>query len=513
MSVAAEIKHWVDDVRGVAVYHRFGEKERRRNRLLSQFMAMLTFISATYYIGWCAYHANWEAWYAFVPFMIAEMGFAFMLLLWVAILWNKRHHRPAGITPKTSPSVDVYIPVVREPLDIVERTVLAATKIDYPKFQVHVLDDGGSDLYKELAERHGVNYIRRPTHENRKAGNMNYAMKQTSNDLILVLDADQVAQPDILTHLMGYFDLPHVGFVQTSQRFQLPKDDPWGNADNVFYKAMQTAKDFDNAAISCGSGVIYRRKALENIGGFSEWNVVEDLHTSLQMHSKGWHSVFHDTAYTTGTAPADVMSQVKQRWQWAVDSLRMIFWDSPLRYKGLSWPQRLQYYHFGFNYIAFGICLPIFLILPIWALFSHTFVLPPPFYLYVFARAPYLLSHMLTNRLITYHQHSFKSFQAQAGMFPTYIDAIITALLSRKKVPAYTVTNKRPIDTPFGTRLFKCLPHILISAFALAALIYGYVNMENDAWFFVINGAWCIWTILVLNRFIRLSLRGKVAIA
>ena len=66
---------------------------------------------------------------------------------------------------------------------------------------------------------------------------------------------------------------------------------------------MQAGKDTDNAAFSCGSGVIYRRKALEEIGGFSTWNLVEDVHTSMLLHDRGWRSIYYNYPLTKGTAP------------------------------------------------------------------------------------------------------------------------------------------------------------------------------------------------------------------
>lgn len=373
LSIAKKIvRNWLGDLHKRRVYHhfdeqkrqverlRFGEQKRRVERLASQALAIVALLCGLFYVGWCISRANWSLWYIFVPFLLAELAFLVLFVLWVSILWNKRHHRPAGLTPKGDYSVDVFIPTCGEPLKLIKRTVTAALALDYPRKTVHVLDDGDDDRLRALADEFGANYIRRPRHDHAKAGNLNHALAQTSADLILALDADQVTRPELIRHIIGYFDLPYVGFVQTPQSFELPENDPWGNSDNVFHGVMQSAKDFDNSAISCGSGVMYRRAALKQIGGFSTWNLVEDVQTSMKFHENGWKSIFHDVAYTKGHAPSDVISHETQRWQWAVDSMRLFFWNNPLRHHGLSWPQRLQYFHFGYNYLVFALFLPIF---------------------------------------------------------------------------------------------------------------------------------------------------------
>ena len=100
-----------------------------------------------------------------------------------------------------------------------------------------------------------------------KSGNLNFGVSRSRGELILVLDADQVPAPDILDRLIGFFQSPQVGFVQSKQDFFLPEGDPFYNSDKVFYEAIQLNNGQANAVISCGSGVVYRRRALEEMGG------------------------------------------------------------------------------------------------------------------------------------------------------------------------------------------------------------------------------------------------------
>lgn len=487
-------------------YHRYGEEQRRLRVAIGRIIWIVTLFCATAYLSWAAAYLNWDIWYVAIPFFLAELGWGLMLLMWGFTLWDVREHAPKAPTAKQAHTVDVFIPTCGEAIDVVERTVGAAVKLDWPHKVISILDDKQSDEVRDLAARYNVQYFRRTEHHDRKAGNLNYALERTSGDIVLVIDADQIAQPDFISSTVGYFDLPYVGFVSTMQKFRLPSGDPWGNEDPVFYRALQIGKDHANAGISCGSGVFYRRKALKEIGGFSTWNVVEDLHTSYRLHQKGWRSVYHNTAFTEGDAPIDVNHQTRQRWQWAVDSLRMIFWDNPLKKKSLTWRQRLDYWHFGSFYLVAGICLPIFFILPIWSLLSHTFVVAAPVTVYLMMRLPYLFMHLLSNKVLSAGSYSLKAFQMQAGLFNVYLQAIWVALRSKNTIPPYKVTGLGSTTLAFHERLRKVTPHLLIIIASLAAIAVGFATIKDDKWLLWVNVFWAAWVVVILSRFTLTSL-------
>lgn len=490
-------------------YQRYGQRERWRGLLWGRIFWLLTLVSTVGYVGWWFITFNHSSWYLFAPFILAELAGLVLFILWGISVWDRRHHDPDGLQGPGNYMVDVFIPVCGEPLDIIEKTLSAAVSLDHRDKVVYLLDDQGDARLEALAEEYGAGYFRRPTHEvARKAGNLNYALERTHGDLVLALDADQVSKPELIQRLIGYFDLEHVGFVQTFQSFLLPPGDPWGNADSEFYKAMQSGRDHDNAAISCGSGVMYRRDALEEIGGFSEWNLVEDVHTSMRLHDRGWRSVYHDTPYTQGTAPNDVVTQVKQRWQWAVDSLRMFFWDNPLIHSGLSWRQKMQYFYFGYFYLNYGLFFPILFTLPIVTMFTHQWMSMQPVWVFAAIRLPISGLRYMSSRFLSNGWRNRKAMRIQIGLFAVYFNAIWIALMSRRTVPKYTTTNKEGVRSSLPRRIRQIQPHLFIVTLAFAAMAYGIVELRGDPWFLGLNLFWCGWTIFSLFRFMALSIFG-----
>ncbi len=120
------------------------------------------------------------------------------------------------------PSVDVFIPTYNEGPEVLHRTILAALSIDYPRFQVYVLDDGGRDWLREYCAEKGARYIRRVERTHAKAGNLNHALRLTSAELFAIFDADFAAARNFLYRTVGFFDNPSIGIVQTPQHFFNP---------------------------------------------------------------------------------------------------------------------------------------------------------------------------------------------------------------------------------------------------------------------------------------------------
>ncbi len=490
---------------------RYNDAKLRRRAVINRVLFALNIVLGLAYLVWAVINANYPFWYASVPYLFAECIAFGSMLLWGHMMMERREHSPRGLAiPRPAPPVDVIVTCCGEPFSVLERTLRAAAQIYYPDFKVTVADDRCDPAVGALCAELGFTHLCRPTHENRKAGNLNYALSKTGRPFILTLDADQVPKHTILKRLMGYFKVPTIGFVTTYQMFEVPEGDPWSNRDEVFYGAMQTARNSMNAAISCGSGVVYRRAALENIGGFATWNLVEDLYSSLLMHAAGWKSVYHHYPATVGTAPEEIGAHVKQRWQWAVDSCRLIIWRNPLLKRGLTWHQRLSYLGFGYNYLLFGIAYPIFFLLPILGLLTGQFIVNTTLTDFLLWRVPYFLAFLVFNRLITEGRHTFKAFCAQTGLFEVYFNAIFTALFSRTRLPRYAVTSKVPGNPSILERVHHVMPHLILIALNLVAILYGFGHRGDNPVFYWVNSAWALWVIMLLVPFTVLALRGSL---
>ncbi|MDR6686710.1 cellulose synthase (UDP-forming) [Arthrobacter sp. 1088] len=241
-------------------------------RFWTRLCVVLTVILGVNYVAWrWLASLNWEAWWIAVPLVIAETYSLIDVMLFGMTVWNLKIRKPPPAAPDTA-TVDVFITTYNEPLDLVMTTALAAKDIRWPH-STWILDDGDRPGMRELAESNGIGYVTRgadwtpdmPRHA--KAGNLNNALMITSGEYLLILDADQIPEPDILDKTLGYFNDDRVALVQTPQYFvNVPADDPLGSQAPLFYGPIQQGKDGWNAAFFCGSNAILRREALMQLG-------------------------------------------------------------------------------------------------------------------------------------------------------------------------------------------------------------------------------------------------------
>ncbi|NHW48209.1 glycosyltransferase [Paenarthrobacter sp. MSM-2-10-13] len=241
-------------------------------RFWTRLIVLLTVILGVNYVAWrWMASLNWDAWWIAVPLVLAETYSLIDVMLFGLTVWNIKFRKPPPPAPETA-TVDVFITTYNEPLDLVMTTALAAKDIRWPH-STWILDDGNRPEMRELAESNGIGYVTRtadwtpdmPRHA--KAGNLNNALMLTSGEYLLILDADQIPEPDILDKTLGYFNDDKVALVQTPQYFiNVPADDPLGSQAPLFYGPIQQGKDGWNAAFFCGSNAILRREALMQLG-------------------------------------------------------------------------------------------------------------------------------------------------------------------------------------------------------------------------------------------------------
>lgn len=289
-----------------------------------------------------------------VSLLAAEFYGVVQYLLFLLQSKAGRRETPGPASEAALPTVDLFITVYNEPVEILERTVIGAMALDYPAglVKVHVLDDGRRGEIREVCERRGCGYITRPDNAGAKAGNINNALAETHGELVAVFDCDHVPVESFLRETVPYFADPKMGFVQTPHHFYNPdifqynlrlQHEVVGEQD-LFFKIIQPGKDFYNSSFFAGSAGVLRRGALAAVGGFRTDTVTEDLHTSMQIHAMGYRSAYVDKVLSVGLAPETAAAYVTQRKRWTEGGVQVFLLDNPLFKKGLDLRQRLCYF-------------------------------------------------------------------------------------------------------------------------------------------------------------------------
>jgi cellulose synthase (UDP-forming) len=308
------------------------------------------------YVPWMLTSLNeknpWIAW----PFAAANVFSTAYAVLVVFNAWSRRVpvRRPVG--HGLEPHVGVIIPTCGESVPMILRTILSVLEQDWPvdRMTVVVSDDGHDPQLAAAVATMPVIYHGPPPRfapgrdGAAKAGNLNSALAMLDlrhPDLAYVetRDADdEVGSTAFLREAVGQLVADErVAFVQTIKEAQVSAGDPFNNRESMFYRGQMLARNASNAVFPCGSGLVWRRSALREIGEFPTWNLVEDVQSGVEALRRGWRGLYLPIVGAVGQhSPEDVPNVYKQRGTWAIDTVRLIVWG---RLKGLGPRQRLQF--------------------------------------------------------------------------------------------------------------------------------------------------------------------------
>jgi cellulose synthase (UDP-forming) len=250
-------------------------------------------------------------------------------------------------------SVDVFIATYNEGEEILERTIMAASRIQWSgKVTVWVLDDGKRPWVDQMCGRLGARWITRPDRRGAKAGNITHALQCTGADFILVLDADFIAHPQAIRRLMPPMNEPQVAVVQAAQHFY--NEDPitralgirrvFGDDQRLFFDCVLPARDRGGYAFFCGTCALLRRSAVAELGGIPSGSVTEDILLSVQLRQRGYQTRFVNTRVATGLAAETLRAFYVQRCRWAKGAIQLLYLRAGLLSRRLSWRERIAFF-------------------------------------------------------------------------------------------------------------------------------------------------------------------------
>jgi cellulose synthase/poly-beta-1,6-N-acetylglucosamine synthase-like glycosyltransferase len=239
--------------------------------------------------------------------------------------------RIEGWLPDGIPTIDVFLPSAGESMAILHNTFRHVAALWWPgKITVYVLDDSARPEVQDAAAGYGFVYLSRPNPGYlKKAGNLRFGFEQSDGDFIAVFDADFVPRPEFLLELVPYFDDTSIGIVQSPQFFDSDKSLHWlqraaGATQEMFYRWIQTSRDRFDAAICVGTCAVYRRRALDNSGGFAQIGHSEDVHTGVNLMKARFTTRYVPVLLAKGLCPDGFAAFVNQQYRWCSGSLSLL---------------------------------------------------------------------------------------------------------------------------------------------------------------------------------------------
>jgi cellulose synthase/poly-beta-1,6-N-acetylglucosamine synthase-like glycosyltransferase len=252
------------------------------------------------------------------------------------VRWHNRMDR-VNPAPGFLPMVSLHLPAYDEPPDVVKATLCKLAELDYPNYEVLVIDNNTPDektwqpleiLCRKLGPR--FRFVHLGNWPGYKSGALNFALTQTSPsaELIGVVDADYLVDPCFLSELVPAFIDPQVAFIQAPQDYRDYKPGSFAEAMyfsyEYFFEVPMQVRSEHNSIIFSGTMGLIRKSVLQEIGGWSEWCVTEDAEASLRVLKRGYKSLYFHKSMGRGLMPCTFAGLKRQRFRWCFGNIQIL---------------------------------------------------------------------------------------------------------------------------------------------------------------------------------------------
>lgn len=275
-----------------------------------------------------------QSFFVFVYFVPLLFIFVYSVIQFTLISNYLQHKRKQRLSPKLTafPVVTVQLPVYNEKY-VIERLLDAVAVLDYPadRLEIQVLDDSTDETTQLIQQKINslkiagnnvdIQLIRRSERTGFKAGALAYGLKVAKGDFIPIFDADFVPFPDFLQKTIPHFQNPKVGVVQTrwthlnEEQSLLTKLQAFGLDAHFFIE--QGGRNANGHYINFnGTAGVWRKKTIEDAGGWSADTLTEDLDLSYRAQMKGWEFVYREEVTSPAELPVAMNAIKSQQYRW-----------------------------------------------------------------------------------------------------------------------------------------------------------------------------------------------------
>jgi len=294
-----------------------------------------------------------------------------------------RHRREAHPTPPADqsplPTVTVQIPLYNE-FHVVERVIDSVAALDYPRdrLQIQILDDS-TDKTTHLAcaraalhREQGVDItvLRRPDRSGFKAGALAWGMRQVRGEYVAIFDADFMPHPDFLLQTVPHFlTRPRLGMVQARWSYLNAGYSPLTRAQALaldgHFVVEQTGRNRSGLLMNFnGTAGVWRRRCIEQSGGWQADTLSEDLDLSYRAQLAGWQCLYLPEVDAPAEVPPQIAAFKRQQSRWAQGSVQT--WRKLagpiLRDRRLRWWQRAMALVHLSSYLAHALMVLLLLL-------------------------------------------------------------------------------------------------------------------------------------------------------
>jgi cellulose synthase/poly-beta-1,6-N-acetylglucosamine synthase-like glycosyltransferase len=273
--------------------------------------------------------------YLFVLAAVALYGIHRYVLVYLYLKHRHNTYKPKAMFEEL-PVITVQLPMYNEDI-VAERIIRATCQLDYPldKLEIQVLDDStdqSADIARAACEHWAakgipIQYIHRTNREGYKAGALANGLKTARGEFIAIFDADFVPPVDILRNVVHYFSDEKIGMVQVRWDHLNRDASLLTKSQAIFldghFVIEHTARNRSGRFMHFnGTAGVWRRKTIDDAGGWQHDTLTEDLDLSYRAQMKGWQFVYLPQYAAPAELPPEMISFKQQAHRWTKGSVQ-----------------------------------------------------------------------------------------------------------------------------------------------------------------------------------------------
>lgn len=459
-------------------------------------------------------------------FLLLGITGVFLIVLaesheWAEAMWYRSRRRLLSLSKAEqaatalgsgfTPRVSIHVPAYEEPPEMLIETLNALARLDYPDFEVLVIDNNtAAESTWRPVQRHceslgaRFRFFHVKPLAGYKAGALNYALERTcpNAEVVAVIDADYKVAPNWLRDLAPQFKKPEIAIVQAPQDYRDGSDSAfktlcYSEYKGFFHLGMVTRNE-RNAIIQHGTMTMVRRSVLEQVGCWGVSTITEDTELGLRVFEQGHEAIYIDQSYGHGLIPDTFTDYKKQRHRWAYGAMQILREHAGellgLKRSKLTAGQRYHFVSGWLPWIADGINLVFTLLAVVWSglmLIDPLAFNAPPLFISI---VPIMFFTFKITKLFTLYMVQVKA-DFKTALAATLAGLSLSYTIGRATLSGLFIGRKIPfIRTPKlasrvavlyamnAARDESILALLLLSAVGLIYFQLGFESKENFAW-------------------------------
>ncbi|HXM09818.1 MAG TPA: cellulose synthase family protein [Terriglobales bacterium] len=458
---------------------------------------------------------------------------------------NKTAEPAARFHAEDLPRITVQLPIFNEQY-VVDRLLDAVCRLEYPKekLDIQLLDDSTDEtveVARILVDRyvalgHPVTYIHRENREGFKAGALEAGLKTAEGEFVAIFDADFVPPPGFLLTCIHHFTNPQIGMVQTrwthiNRHYSLLTEVEAILLDGHFvleHSARSRSGVFFNFN---GTAGIWRRRAIDEAGGWEHDTLTEDTDLSYRAQLRGWKFIYLQDVECPAELPVEMTAFKTQQARWAKGLIqvskkilpKVLASDAPRSVKIEAFYHLTANLSYPLMIVLSVLLMPAMIIRFYQGWFQMLYIDLPLFMASTFSISSFYLvsqKELFPGKWLRSLLYLPLLMALGIGLTITNTRAVLEALIGKQtpfaRTPKYCVESKK--DKIFGTKYRKRLGWIpwielLIGTYFALAVFYA---IDNENYFTVpflllfVIGYWCTGLMSLLQgRFAGLSVGSE----